>query len=78
MNASERPRWVADLITIAGVAALFAVLYLLPADTSLAKCAKPEYYASASPPFIRRSSQAKWTRPGSTSSLLRPSRDASR
>jgi len=37
MNASERPRWVADLITIAGVAALFAVLYLLPADTSLSQ-----------------------------------------
>ena len=37
MNTSGRPRWIGDVITIAGVTALFAVLYLLPADTSLSQ-----------------------------------------
>jgi ABC-type amino acid transport substrate-binding protein len=37
MNASGRPRWVGDAITIAGVVILFAVLYVLPADTSLSQ-----------------------------------------
>jgi ABC-type amino acid transport substrate-binding protein len=37
MSGSGRPRWVGDVITIAGVAALFGVLYLLPADTSLSQ-----------------------------------------
>jgi ABC-type amino acid transport substrate-binding protein len=32
---SERPRWVGDLITVTGIAALFGALYLLPPDTSL-------------------------------------------
>ena len=34
---TERPRWIGDLITIAGIAALFGVIYLLPPDTSLAQ-----------------------------------------
>jgi ABC-type amino acid transport substrate-binding protein len=34
---SERPRWVGDLITLAGIAALFGAVYLLPPDTSLAQ-----------------------------------------
>jgi ABC-type amino acid transport substrate-binding protein len=34
---SERPRWVGDLITVAGIAALFGAVYLLPPDTSLAQ-----------------------------------------
>ena len=33
---SERPRWVGDLITVGGIAALFGAVYLLPPDTSLA------------------------------------------
>jgi ABC-type amino acid transport substrate-binding protein len=37
MNPDGRPRWVGDAITIAGVVVLFAVLYLLPADTSLSQ-----------------------------------------
>jgi ABC-type amino acid transport substrate-binding protein len=36
----ERPRWVGDLITIGGVAALFGAVYLLPPDTSLAEVKK--------------------------------------
>jgi len=32
---AERPRWVGDLITLAGIAALFGAVYLLPPDTSL-------------------------------------------
>jgi ABC-type amino acid transport substrate-binding protein len=36
----ERPHWIADGITIAAVAALFAALYLLPPDTSLAQVRK--------------------------------------
>jgi polar amino acid transport system substrate-binding protein/cystine transport system substrate-binding protein/membrane-bound lytic murein transglycosylase F len=34
---SERPCWVGDLITLAGIAALFGTVYLLPPDTSLAE-----------------------------------------
>jgi polar amino acid transport system substrate-binding protein/cystine transport system substrate-binding protein/membrane-bound lytic murein transglycosylase F len=34
---NERPRWVGDLITVCGVAALFGAVYLLPPDTSLAQ-----------------------------------------
>jgi polar amino acid transport system substrate-binding protein/cystine transport system substrate-binding protein/membrane-bound lytic murein transglycosylase F len=34
---SERPRWIGDLITLAGIAALFGAVYLLPPDTSLAE-----------------------------------------
>jgi polar amino acid transport system substrate-binding protein/cystine transport system substrate-binding protein/membrane-bound lytic murein transglycosylase F len=34
---SERPRFIADLITLAAIAALFGVVYLLPPDTSLAE-----------------------------------------
>lgn len=34
---SGRPRWVGDLITLAGIAALFGAVYLLPPDTSLAE-----------------------------------------
>ena len=34
---NERPRWVGDLITVCGVAALFGAVYLLPPDTSLAE-----------------------------------------
>jgi ABC-type amino acid transport substrate-binding protein len=34
---NERPRWVGDLITVGGVAALFGAVYLLPPDTSLAQ-----------------------------------------
>src|SRR5215470_17820695 len=34
---SERPRWIADVVTIAAIAALFGGLYLLPPDTSLAQ-----------------------------------------
>jgi polar amino acid transport system substrate-binding protein/cystine transport system substrate-binding protein/membrane-bound lytic murein transglycosylase F len=34
---SERPRWVGDLITLGGIAALFGAVYLLPPDTSLAQ-----------------------------------------
>ncbi len=34
---SERPRWVGDLITLAGITALFGAVYLLPPDTSLAE-----------------------------------------
>jgi polar amino acid transport system substrate-binding protein/cystine transport system substrate-binding protein/membrane-bound lytic murein transglycosylase F len=34
---SERPRWIGDLITVAGIATLFGVVYLLPPDTSLAQ-----------------------------------------
>jgi ABC-type amino acid transport substrate-binding protein len=34
---SERPRWVGDLITLGGIAALFGAVYLLPPDTSLAE-----------------------------------------
>jgi ABC-type amino acid transport substrate-binding protein len=34
---SERPRWVGDLITVGGIAALFGAVYLLPPDTSLAQ-----------------------------------------
>jgi polar amino acid transport system substrate-binding protein/cystine transport system substrate-binding protein/membrane-bound lytic murein transglycosylase F len=37
MNGGRRPRWVGDAVTIAGIVALFAVLYLLPADTSLSQ-----------------------------------------
>jgi len=33
---NERPRWVGDLITVGGIAALFGAVYLLPPDTSLA------------------------------------------
>jgi ABC-type amino acid transport substrate-binding protein len=33
----KRPRWAGDLITLAGVAALFGAVYLLPPDTSLAE-----------------------------------------
>lgn len=33
----ERPRWVGDLITVGGIAALFGAVYLLPPDTSLAE-----------------------------------------
>ncbi len=33
----ERPRWAGDLITLAGIAALFWAVYLLPPDTSLAE-----------------------------------------
>ena len=33
----ERPRWVGDLITVGGIAALFGAVYLLPPDTSLAQ-----------------------------------------
>jgi ABC-type amino acid transport substrate-binding protein len=40
MNASERSRWVKDAITIAGIVVLFAILYLLPADTSLSQVSK--------------------------------------
>lgn len=32
-----RPRWVSDLVTLAGIAALFGGVYLLPPDTSLAE-----------------------------------------
>jgi polar amino acid transport system substrate-binding protein/cystine transport system substrate-binding protein/membrane-bound lytic murein transglycosylase F len=34
---NERPRWVGDVITVVGVAALFGAVYLLPPDTSLAQ-----------------------------------------
>lgn len=34
---SERPRWVSDLVTLAGIAGLFGAVYLLPPDTSLAE-----------------------------------------
>jgi len=34
---SERPRWIGDLITVAGMAALFGLIYLLPPDTSLSQ-----------------------------------------
>src|SRR5260370_9940028 len=34
---NERPRWVGDLITVGGVAALFAAVYLLPHAPSLAQ-----------------------------------------
>ncbi len=34
---SERPRWIGDLITVVGIAALFGIVYLLPPDTSLAQ-----------------------------------------
>jgi polar amino acid transport system substrate-binding protein/cystine transport system substrate-binding protein/membrane-bound lytic murein transglycosylase F len=34
---AERPRWVGDLITLGGIAALFGAVYLLPPDTSLAE-----------------------------------------
>jgi polar amino acid transport system substrate-binding protein/cystine transport system substrate-binding protein/membrane-bound lytic murein transglycosylase F len=34
---NERPRWVGDLITVGGIAALFGIVYLLPPDTSLAQ-----------------------------------------
>ena len=37
MNGGGRPRWVGDAVTIAGIVALFALLYLLPADTSLSQ-----------------------------------------
>jgi ABC-type amino acid transport substrate-binding protein len=33
----ERPRWIADGVTVAAVAALFAALYQLPPDSSLAQ-----------------------------------------
>jgi polar amino acid transport system substrate-binding protein/cystine transport system substrate-binding protein/membrane-bound lytic murein transglycosylase F len=33
----ERPRWVGDVITVVGIAALFGAVYLLPPDTSLAQ-----------------------------------------
>jgi polar amino acid transport system substrate-binding protein/cystine transport system substrate-binding protein/membrane-bound lytic murein transglycosylase F len=36
----ERPRWAADVITIAAIAALFGALYLLPPDASLAQMKK--------------------------------------
>jgi ABC-type amino acid transport substrate-binding protein len=34
---SERPRRIGDLITVAGIAALFGVVYLLPPDTSFSQ-----------------------------------------
>jgi polar amino acid transport system substrate-binding protein/cystine transport system substrate-binding protein/membrane-bound lytic murein transglycosylase F len=34
---NERPRWAEDVITLAGIAALFGAVYLLPPDTSLAE-----------------------------------------
>ena len=34
---NERPRWMGDLITVGGIAALFSAVYLLPPDTSLAQ-----------------------------------------
>src|SRR5215470_8425143 len=34
---NERPRWIADVVTIAAIAALFGGLYMLPPDTSLAQ-----------------------------------------
>ncbi len=37
MTMSERPRWVGDLITAVGIAALFGVVYLLPPDTSFSQ-----------------------------------------
>ena len=37
MTMSERPRWVGDVITLTGIAALFGTVYLLPPDTSLAQ-----------------------------------------
>jgi len=37
VTMSERPRWVGDLITVGGIAALFGAVYLLPPDTSLAQ-----------------------------------------
>jgi ABC-type amino acid transport substrate-binding protein len=37
VTVSERPRWVGDLITLCGIAALFGGVYLLPPDTSLAE-----------------------------------------
>src|ERR1700722_18878908 len=33
----ERPSWRGDLITVAGMAALFVIIYLLPPDTSLSQ-----------------------------------------
>lgn len=50
---SERPRWLGDLLTVAGIAALFGAVYLLPPDTSLAEVERtgalgvcmPELYA---------------------------------
>lgn len=37
---SERPRFVGDLVTLVGIAALFGGVYLLPPDTSLAQVEK--------------------------------------
>jgi polar amino acid transport system substrate-binding protein len=37
MKATSHARWRADLATIAGVIALFAVLNLLPSDTALSE-----------------------------------------
>jgi len=34
---SDRPRWIGDVITVAGIAALFGMVYLLPPDTSLSQ-----------------------------------------
>jgi len=34
---NERPRWIADVVTSAAIAALFGGLYMLPPDTSLAQ-----------------------------------------
>ena len=34
---NERPRWIGDVITVVGIAALFGAVYLLPPDTSLAQ-----------------------------------------
>jgi ABC-type amino acid transport substrate-binding protein len=37
MTMGERPRWMGDVITLAGIAGLFGTVYLLPPDTSLAQ-----------------------------------------
>jgi ABC-type amino acid transport substrate-binding protein len=34
---NERSRWIGDMITVAGIVALFGAVYLLPPDTSLAQ-----------------------------------------
>src|SRR5580704_2642881 len=33
----DRARWIGDMATVAGIAALFGAVYLLPPDTSLAQ-----------------------------------------
>jgi ABC-type amino acid transport substrate-binding protein len=48
---SGRPRWVGDIIALAGIAILFGIVYLLPPDTSLAQMTQSGMLRICAPPL---------------------------